>query len=344
MANLIDKDDIRAVAQAVEELKEPKEFILKVPFPNIEEFTSTTIDYDLYANDQKVLSYVRRAQEGQWVDKQPLQTNSVTPPYLKPKTVIRPEDILKRMPGEILHSGSENRSRIVQEFIAKELAELDRKIRRTEVLQARQALLEGKVTAKDADGNTLYEVDYDRHTSLDTAAVSTLWSASGADPLNDVDALSQLIQKHCGSPATDVILGQGASQWFRNLTIVQQALSRDWSDRGRIGNAEGPDGAKWVGMADGIDYWRLDDYYYDTTTGTLKPIIPSNTIIVFSRLAPGSRYYGGISNMSGVGTPAARYMTDWVQEDPSGHVIQLHSAPLVVPNHKNFAAVRTVLS
>lgn len=344
MPNLISKDDLRAVATAVEEFKAPTTFIGKTFFPNTEEFGTENIDYDLYASDRKVIGFVRRYQEGQFVDKIGIQTNSVTPPYLKPKMIVFPSDIRKRMAGESVYvEGSEELSKLVQEYLTKRVYnELETKIQRTILTMQAQAVIEGKVTAKDQGGvNTLYEIDFGRTSALQAAA-SNLWTAGNANPIIDVRGKASLINKLTGFRATDCLLGEDAADQWLSLNVVRQAISKDWASRGELTHKLGEDGAVWIGHVDGIDYWRLDDWYVDPATGVTTPIVGAKKAIVFSRNAPGTMYYGGIEHLEQM--KGARYMKEWTQEDPAGQIIQVHSAPLPVTNHKDSIACFSVLS
>lgn len=343
MANLLDKDIVRGIMSAAEALLEPNDFILKYLFKNTESFATTKVDLDLYKGKRRVAGYVRRYEEGNFVEKIGYTTQTLEPPYLKPKEVIRPSDLYKRLPGEMISTGSSARTAALTKLVAQKMQELDDIIVRNEQVQANQALWEGKVTAFDNDGDTLFEVDFGRDSSLADAQVSTLWSANGADPLKDLKAMGRASHKKSGFKSDFCFMGEDAADKFLSLTAVQQGLSKDWSRRGELAYELDSLGGIWLGRADGLDIWAFDETYLDLITETEKTLFPAKKVLVGSTRAMATRLYGGIEHNSSLNA-SPRYFSTYDQEDPNGTVIQLHSAPLMVLKHPDAYCVRTVLT
>lgn len=338
MPNLLDQTNFRSLAESVEILKEPNGFIGKMCFPRIEEFATSSVDFDVFEQSRKVLPYVARQVEGPYVAKQGFSTNTVTPPYLKPKFNVTASDVEKRLAGRPLYIDNGNDlSDEFAEYLSKRIYnELEILIRRTIMTQQADAAKNGAVTAYNAAGGVEYTVNYQRDASLNATGVT----AFTADPLALMRARSALISKFTSLRGAHVVLGATALDDFRVHAKVTAALSKDWSSRGQLGYTPESLGAAWVGVADGINYWYLEDWYVDSTGATV-PVVGDKFALMFAEGA-GAMYYGGLELLEG--RRGARGLKTWAGNDPDGQVIQMHSAPLAVTTHRNGFAYFQVIA
>jgi len=345
--SLINHYDKRALKGFAEELLVPNTFLVKTFFRDMEEFASEAVDLDLYKGKRRVGAYVKRRAEGQLVDKIGYSTKTFNPPYLKPKTPITPGDIQKRQAGQFLYDNSSNLSSAVEDFVARQINDLDNIITRNEELQAMQALFNGIVTALDVDGNTLATIDYGRDAAL-SYTVSTLWDAGTEDPLKDCRAARRLVQQKSGFTPRLVLMGSDAADAFLASSEVQGQLSKDWSARGNLAYDMREDGGIWLGHADGFDFWSYDEYIIDPADSTEKLLVPSKKVLIASPNARATRTYGSIEVADFEGNltieAAARYVDMYGEKDPASTIVQVHSAPLMVTNHPDAYATLTVLT
>lgn len=338
---LISNENFRSLAESVEILKQPNNFFGKFAFARSEEFATSTVDFDVFEQSRKILPYVSRKVEGPHVDKQGFKTNTVTPPYLKPKFSVTPRDLETRLAGKPLYvnNGAEL-SDDFQEYLSKRIFdELEMLIRRTIAAQQAQAATLGKVTALNEAGGVEYEVDYQRDSSLQASGVSDFTT----DPAALIADRADLISKFTGlRSGFHVLLGKSARNAFRSHAKVQGALSRDWADRGRLGFTPDDSGANWLGNLDGVNYWHCPDWYVNPSNGQLEPVIADKYALLFAEGA-GAMYYGGLELFNN--RIGARALDQYEQDkDPKGHVIQAHSAPLAVTTHRNAFAYFQVIS
>jgi len=341
MANLISQEQFRSLAESVEILKQPNDFFGKYAFARVETFATSTVDFDVYEQSRKILPYVSRKVEGPHVDKQGFKTNTVTPPYLKPKFSITPRDLETRLAGRPLYvDGGANLSSEFQDYIAKRIFdELETLVRRTIAAQQAQAATLGKVTALNAAGETEYEVDYNRDSSLDASGVSAFTADPSALFMTRADLIAKLTGLRSG---LHVVLGATARDAFRSNATVHGAISRDWADRGRLGYTPDNSGANWLGVVDGINYWHVPDWYVHPTTGVLTPVVADKYALMFAEGA-GAMYYGGLELFNN--RIGARALDTYEQDkDPKGQVVQLHSAPLAVTTARNGFAYFQVIA
>jgi hypothetical protein len=340
MANLIDKDLVRAVMTPGIELLEANTFPVQHIFKATEAFATTTVDLDIFKGQRKVGGYVKRFQEGNNVDKIAYTTKEIAPPYLKPKVAIMPSDIYKRMEGEQVSFQGDNRTSVMDMFFAKQLNYLESIIERSETLQAVQALWNGEIVAKNDNNETLYTLNFGRDAAL-TYTVGTLWSASGANPLKDLANARKLIQEKSGFRADFIYGGFDAIQEFLASEAVFNQINNDYSNRGRFEQLEDIGGV-YYGRIAGFDVWGWDETYTDTD-GTEKAFFPDKKILVGSTRALATKLYAGIENVKSM-IAAPRYLDTYNQDDPSAIIAQLHSAPMMVTNHPDAYATLTVLS
>lgn len=340
---IIDYYDRRTLIAASEELKPPKTFLTATFFRDAQEFATESVDLDIYKGKRRTGAYVRRGSEGQLVGKIGFETNSFIPPYLKPKTVITPGDLRKRIPGESIFVAG----RIVpqaEDFIARQLDILNNDIvvRNIEI-QAMQALYDHAVVARDENKNVLATITFDRDASLTyQEAAGNLWSAAGAVITQSARRASRLTQQLSGFGVNFALLGADAADEFLKNDILQKSLSKDWAQRGGLAYDARPNGAIWLGFADGVDYWTYDEWYVDPADGVEKQLIPAKKVLYTSMNVPASVLYGGLEL---VDQPVgARGIKMWEIEDPNATVVQVHSAPLCCTHHPDAYAVVTVLT
>jgi hypothetical protein len=333
--------DRRALIAVAEILKKPKTFLTNTFFRDSQEFSTKTVDVDLYEGRRRIAAYVRRGSEGQLVEKRGFQTNTFTPPYLKPKVAVFMDDVRKRIPGESIFSDG----RIVPEaeaFIARMIDELDTEmISRNIEIQAKQALFDGQVVAYDENNAVLATISYGRNANL-TYQTGTRWSANGANPLKTAREASRKTSQYGGSPVNICLMGTDAADYFVDLDTVQKALSKDWSTRGQLAYDLRDNGGIWLGYADGVDYWTLEEYTINPADGTEELAIPAKKALYTNINSPRSILYGGLELKDQ--PMGARGIKMYEIDDPESTVVQVHSAPLAVDHHPNNTAVVTVLT
>lgn len=331
MANLISNENFRSLAASVEILKQPNDFLGKFLFSDEETFPTSTVDLDIVEQSRTILPYVSRRGNSTYVDKQSYKTNTVTPPYLKPAFVVTPRDVERRLAGRPLYvnDGAELSSAF-EEYLSKRIYnELETLVRRTIAAQQAEVATTGALSAKDADGNELYALNYNRESALDASGVS----AFSTNPLQLFGTRADLIAKFTGAKENlHVVLGSDARNAFLDHAKVGSAVDKNWSDRGRLGYTPDNSGARWLGTIDGIYYWSLPDWTTNAKTGVTSPVVGDKYALIFVQGA-GAMYYG-IPELLGA-EPAARALKQFETNDPEGTTIQLHSAPLAVPKLVN---------
>lgn len=336
----------RTMLEALEELRTPNTFLLRKFFSAQRECTTKAVDIDIYKGKRRVAAYVNRRAQGQVIDRAGYSTYTYEPPYVKPKMVTTVEDLLVRQPGEIVYSGNQNSASRAAIQLGKDLAELDAIITRAEELQAMQALFDGAVQVLDKDGEEVVaDIDFQRsdsHTIDLTETGEVTWDESGATPLEDIRTWKRLIAKDAGIGADIAILGSSVADEFLKNEDVRQKLDNRRMEFGNLIMEAQELGVTLLGVIEGVAYYAYDEWYVDPATGTETELVPAKKVLLGSTKARCERVYGVIEDAEGV-FAVPRFPKTWTENDPSVRLLQLHSAPLVVPVQVDGFVVATVL-
>jgi hypothetical protein len=332
--------------EALEELRTPNTFLLRKFFSAQRECTTKAVDIDIYKGKRRVAAYVNRRAQGQVIDRAGYSTYTYEPPYVKPKMVTTVEDLLVRQPGEIVYSGNQNSASRAAIQLGKDLAELDAIITRAEELQAMQALFDGAVQVLDKDGEEVVaDIDFQRsdsHTIDLTETGEVTWDESGATPLEDIRTWKRLIAKDAGIGADIAILGSSVADEFLKNADVRAVLDNRRMEFGNLIMEAQELGVTLFGVIEGVAYYAYDEWYVDPATGTETELVPAKKVLLGSTKARCERVYGVIEDAEGV-FAVSRFPKTWTENDPSVRLLQLHSAPLVVPVQVDGFVVATVL-
>ena len=330
LTTISDAYERRSLLQIGEVLRTPETAFMKNFFKLEERYATSAVDVDLVKHADKLYAYVNRFEQGQTVAKDGYTTSTFEPPYLKPKIPITPGDLRKRIPGESLYTTSGTLQPQVSAFIAKQMVKLKDGITRNHELQAVQAVINGEVKCYDENNELIATLNYQRTAALQASGV-TAWTAG---KLAAIKARRRLVKSSSGYLPRVCILGIDAADAFQDDTNVQKAVSKDWSSRGQLGYNLQDDGFVWLGMVDGIDFYTYEEQYTDPADNTRKYMVPEKYAVLASPDAPATRAYAAIEVMDSL--EAAAMFPDVYpnpQRDPSGTIVQLHSAGLMITNN-----------
>lgn len=333
----------RAMAEALKQFKEPKTFLLSTFFNRVKEFDTKEVDIDTFDGKRRKASYVKRKGGSVQVEAQGFETNKFEPPFIQQETVTEAEEQFNRLIGNPAYSDREA-AMTAAEQMAMDLKVLDDMITRAEEFQASQAIFESLVEVKDIDDKKLRaDIVFDRLGTHDDTP-GTLWDNNG-DPLADIRRWRRLIVQDAGVAATDIILGETALDAFLDNANVKEFLD---SRRGNLVEIEQRAielGVNFYGMIEGgIRIWSYDEWYYDEATTTEIPMVPPTKVALLSNRADLRVHYGAVKDMDGVLRRGKRMADTWVPRRDKNRIVQVQSAPLVIPVQNNSIVIGTVTS
>lgn len=222
----------------------------------------------------------RQHQSSKYVNK------GFTPPVYDIETTISAYSKLKRQPGQDPFQDPDFLGAATTEAFDS-LRELEDLIRRGVELQASQVFADGVITLKDADGNTVYTLDY-KPKATHLITVGTTWALDGTtgEPLNDIEAAAEVVRQDGKIEPDRLVLGKSALQRFLANQKVQDRLDNRRMELGLMRPQDVGTGATffgwvWVGLYR-FELWGYKDTYIDPQTGNHKHYVDPDHVLVLS--------------------------------------------------------------
>jgi hypothetical protein len=209
--------------------------------------------------------------------------------------------------------------------------------RRMEVM-AIEAILTGRQTIIGEGFNAV--VDFGRDASMTKTLLTTSrWSdvtASGPDIPSQLEGWSQEIANFDGS-VDAVIMDVSAWNLFRRHPSVRGLLEIRRGDMSSL--VLSPQiavraGLQYKGDLGNFQIWVYTGTYIDPADGVTKPYLPTNTVVLAGSRVEGVRHFGAIMDVD-VLVARESYAQSWVERNPSRRMLQMESAPLMVPYRPN---------
>lgn len=176
------------LAAMVRQIPDTPQFLKNMFFKNRVTEPTTRVAFDVYKGKRRVAPYVSSRSKTPVAQKIGYTTNEADTPLVAVKDVTTIEDVLKRLPGEVLmNSGTSPQERGMQ-LLARTMIDYDAQIGRREEIMCSEALFGGVINVIGEDVN--YTIDFGL-TNKGTAGV--LWDAksSTADPIVDMQGWAQ---------------------------------------------------------------------------------------------------------------------------------------------------------
>lgn len=314
-----------------------KDTFFRVEKPEFNE----TIRVDFYKGKRRLAPFVNLKDKAKVIEKAGYSTDTFTTPMIAMKDVTTIEDMVKRLPGELLqNSGITPLQRGIQ-LMAQQLADFDDMISRREEWMCAQAMLTGKIPVIGENVN--YEIDFG---FTNKATVSQQWDTS-ANPTvyKDLQAAALACMQNGYRKPDICIMERSAYQAFLRATKLDEEFKQQSElynivqvkpryineNLTYVGRIKDPDLEVYV-----YDEWFIDDWT-DPSNPTEKQMMPKGTILLASTRAQFSMYYGLMSftdpNTNNFRQVVGKRGADtWVQKEPDARFMKLASRPLPVPH------------
>ena len=230
-----------------------------------------------------------------------------------------------------------------QANIVADLADQNRMFARRMEVMAIEAVRDGKATIIGEGFNAV--IDFGRDASLtETLAGADKWDAGAdVDIPGQLETWSQQIADFDGSVEA-VIMDVKAWNLMRNNNKVKALLDIRKGDISSL--IISPEtaikaGVQYKGALGNFQIWVYTGSYIDPADGATKKYMPDNTLVLAGRRVEGVRHFGAIMDVD-VLVSRERYAQSWVERNPSRRMLQLESAPLLVPYRPNSSKKVTV--
>jgi hypothetical protein len=331
--------DPRTMLTALKTALPAQTFIRDMFFRNRDAVNTEHVDIDIVKGNRKMAPFVAPLKSGSVMARDGYTTNSYKPAMLKPKRAASDVDWMKRLPGEAVYSGMGPDERAAKLYI-EDLLYLDQAITRREEWMCVKALTEGQVPQKGDGVDEVVEYPL----TITTLEAADKWTASTGKALTKLRETRRAMVQSCGIAPNTAIMGKTALEAF----LVNAEVAA-FSDKNKIllteiepqlpvATLETMGVIYWGYMRDtGLYVYSYDEWYLDEATGTEKPMIDDNLVLLGNPAARTSLMYGAWTEAdrrtgSIVTHVGDRVPRSWVEDDPSIRWVQMVSRPLPVPH------------
>lgn len=338
----------------------PASFFLDNFFPNGYQSTSEEIVFEEIDTQRKLAPFMLANEQGKPIyGRKGSQTRSFKPAYTKPKDAVRPSEMLKRQPGELLSaqlggSGLSPQQRYDAEVVR--ITQFHRaSIMNTWNWMAARAILDGMVTinyGRDAGAaHPSVVVNFgraDAHTV--TLGAGSRWGEAGVSILDNIQAWADVMgAARFGGVPTRLIVGSAA--WAVMRKDAELLKHMDLTVRGSNVNLERglvmtsvEQPATYVGtLGAGLEVWVYTGTF-QADDGTLVPVMNSKDVLLASPGVDGVKAFGAILDADADLNAIDIFTKMWREPDPSATFIMSQSAPLMIPANPNRTLKARVLA
>lgn len=306
-----------------------KNFLTTTFFPVGGDVEGETLHIDIKKGARRIAPMIHPKEPGRLVEKRPYQTNKVSPGYIRLLDEVDAADLLTRGPGETIYRPGRAPVQIAAERLAESLYELIDMIQRRIEVQAREALVTGKVTIIDEDAQASDTLDFQRDADNDiTLTGNDLWTdTTNSDPLGDILDWKEQIGESTGQNLDKLVLGSTVLKAFLNHPKVQALLDNRRTDIGYIKQTEISPGVSHYGEVHGVQIYAYHEWYL-TLAGVSTPMVPKKDILGGCSRAKNQLHYGAIRDPNAGVIAVPYYPVSWPEYNPPARLLRVDSAPL----------------
>jgi len=333
------------VIRAPQNAPELNNFWLKF-FPRVILSETEKIMFDeIDDNEYRLAPFVAPNVQGRTIRAKGFVTRSFRPAYVKPKHVVDPTRSLSRRAGEALLGGA-SRSERYNAIIADNLRRERLMIENRWEWMACQAVVTGQVVVVGEDYPST-TVDFNRDAGLTIVkSGATLWTASTATPIADIQAARILAFKLSRAPVNTLIFGLNAWAAFLqsdhpDVQGLLNMLIRGNESLFNASNLNSGEPFAYQGSLVGtggigrLDMYTYSNFYEGETSSVGVPYLDSGTVVGVGAAVQGARCFGAIMDRGANLQTLSMFPKMWDEEDPSVTYTMTQSAPLMVPMRAN---------
>lgn len=350
MANEINIYQPRYLAEVVRQAPPLHTFFLSTFFTNVKTFSSERVDIDIVQGDRHMAAFVHPKVGGEILKDEGYRTESYAPPLINPCDITTADRYLKRLPGENIYSGKTPAMRAAEKLV-EEYTRLNDAATRREEWMAVQAIVNGYIPIVGKGVNEVIDFGL---TNKEKLAGTAQWGKSAAKPIDNLEKWVDAVQTNGFCNVDMAILGKDAMTALMEDEKVQKMLDNRRVELGIINPRTLPNGVRYYGHLNTPD---LDLYVYnekylddwtDPDTPAVKPLIPSNAVILISSAANYMRAYGlctyiDDATKAWVTEETERVLRSYVKHRPDRRELELQTHPLTIPDKLNSWFSATVL-
>lgn len=287
-----------------------------------------TISMDTFQGGRRVAPVVHPNNPVKVGTRGTITEDAIVPGYLKPARKLTPDDLDKRLPGEVSLQPMSRTERLDRLRVL-DFADMRDENSRWEEWVLAQQLTTGavSVTGDGMDVTITLPLLADHNIAAAALEGGAGWNGANANGLFDFLTAQRLIGKNASLRGNVAIIGSRAWTDFLAQTTVQALVDKRFIDpNGTIAFGNGEIAVNDHGSVGGLRLFTYDEFYEDTS-GNLQPMIPQDVCVVASTAMRVVRAFGRIASLRQT-APAQEWAHEWTEENPEAHYMALESAPL----------------
>lgn len=245
------------------------------------------IDLDIVRGSEEVAPVIRNLGDGAVTIADDVFTGkSVKPPVYVLDRPVNIFDLMKRQPGENEYAAIGTWYARLFNILKRAFVIMFGMLKRSVELQASQVLQTGTITLTDDQGKPAYTLDFKpKNTHIKT--VTTMWDATGADPISDLKAVCEAIRDDGLVDAKTAIFGGKAWEAFiANAAVKERVNTNVGLNLGALAPQLLNKGGKYQGFIElgayRIDLWTYNGRYQEFGSKTPKKFVDDNKVIVLA--------------------------------------------------------------
>ncbi|MCG8506172.1 MAG: major capsid protein [Sphingomonadales bacterium] len=332
-----------AMLTVINSLFVPGNFLLRLFFPGMATSATEEIFMDRIDDDFELVPFVSPLVEGKVQEDVGYHAETIKPAYIKPKNTIRPDQMLRRAPGERIGGDLSPEQRLARKIAELLVRHRTRYDRRLEVM-ASELVRTGAMTISGPQYPTVV-VNFGRAAALSkTLSGAARWGETGVSPVDDVEGWAEDVAEEVGAAPNVVVMDKLAWGYFSADTKLEKKLD---IRRGGVSSIElgfqpgAPGSPIFKGFLGDVQIYVYNDKYKDDAGATQK-LIPENTVIVGAPGAvDGIKAHGAILDDQSL-MAQQFFPKSWVKDDPGIRYLMTQSAPILVPKRINGTLRATV--
>lgn len=337
----IDLYKTRTMLRALETMYPARSFLLDTFFGTVEQSETEYVDIDIYVGKRRMAPFVNPMSEGKLVEGQGFTTQTIKPPYLKPKDKLDTSMLTDRPIGNTIYqTGSTPQSREAAK-LGRKLAELRDMVTRRMEWMAANALNTGIITVVGDGFNATIDFAMPAANKV-TLTGTALWTDAASDPITNLRNWRRQISQKTGLVPDVAVFGADVVDAFLKNDEVRALMDNRRMEPGAINFANLNEmGVTYVGNIQGLSIYAYDEWYLDTD-GNEYPMVPVDKIFMGSTKARTARHFGLIQDLEAPGA-VPFYPKSWTVPDPSVRWVMVQSAPLVALHESGaFMSIKAV--
>ena len=322
---------------AVNEMKSPNRFLIRLLFRNKRTVNTEDIEIDVLTKAREIAPFIRKNGEGIMVKGHGQIFQNVQSPNIRIKRPFTPSELLfGRTPGTPIFIDAALQVSAIQAHINRDLQVMSDLVTNAEEYLASQAI-QGVIAYSVAD-QEVFTITFPKPAG-NNITLTTFWNDADPqlpEPEIDFHTAKRVIADEVGLAPTDCILGSEAAVAFLRLAKKQELLDRRNISAGTADftNSFDSDGVIFLGNFSGLRVWEYSRTasLNGVATDMIRPKYAE--FVTANAAADMVEYFGAIPDMKifqGRNFQTQRFSKSWEVEDPSAQMSLLHSRPLPVP-------------